>query len=134
MSFFYTLLIFITILTFPVSGLAQAPGGTGNVNAGASFGDAATISELNGVMASFISAAIGLVAVAVAVMVLVGGFKYLTAGADKEANAKAQHTLTYALIGLTLVVSAGIILTLVSQFLGVPSLLNFNICLPGQNC
>ena len=96
----------------------------------------ATIQNLETVFSTFISGALTLAGIAVLVMLIVGGFGFLTAGGDKEGAAKAQKTLTYAIGGLILVLSAWIIVNLLGKFLGV-SFSVFSICLPGftgPNC
>jgi len=60
-----------------------------------------------------------LAGIAVLVMLVWGGYQFLMAGGDKEGAAKAQKTLTYAIGGLILVLSAWIILNLLGNFLGV---------------
>lgn len=90
--------------------------------------DPATIQDLEVVFSTFISGALTLAGIAVLVMLIVGGFGFLTAGGDKEGAAKAQKTITYAIGGLVLVLSAWIILNLLSKFLGV-DFSTFKICL-----
>ncbi len=89
----------------------------------------ASIGDFNSVFASFISSAIALVGLASIIMIVIGGLKLLTAGADKEAAASAQHTLTYAIIGLIVTISAWIILSLTGTFLGL-DFFNFSATLP----
>jgi hypothetical protein len=81
--------------------------------------DAPQLNQLEGVFGSVLSVALGLVGVVVLVMILVGGFKYINSGGDKEAASKARLTLTHAFLGLTLAVSAWMILNILGQFLGV---------------
>lgn len=81
--------------------------------------DPARISDLEAVFSKVISGALTLVGIAVLVMFISGGMGYLMAGSDKEGAAKAQKTLTYAIGGLVLTLSAWIILNLVGKFLGV---------------
>lgn len=95
--------------------------------------DPAKISDLEQVFSSFVSGALSLAGVAVLVMLISGGFGYLMAGGDKEGAAKAQKTLTYAIGGLVLVLSAWIILNLLGNFLGLDFSI-FSICLPGSVC
>ncbi len=66
-------------------------------------------------------------------MFIVGGYQYLMAGGDKDAAVRARNTITYAIVGLILAVSAWMILTLLGSFLGA-SFQIFTICLPGQTC
>lgn len=89
----------------------------------------AQLTDLTTVLSSVISVAIPIAGIAVIVMFLVGGFGFLTAGGDKEATQKAQRTLTYAIGGLILVLSAWMIMALLGNFLGI-SFDNFTLSLP----
>lgn len=95
--------------------------------------DPARISDLDSVFGNVVSVALTLSGITVLVMLVVGGFKYLSAGGDKEAAQRAWHTLTYAVGGLVLVLSAWIILNLLGNFLGI-DFSTFTICLPGESC
>lgn len=89
----------------------------------------AQLTDLTTVLSSVVGVAIPIAGVAVIVMFLVGGFGFLTAGGDKEATQKAQRTLTYAIGGLILVLSAWMIMALLGNFLGI-SFDNFTLSLP----
>lgn len=106
-------------LIFPTSVFAQKVPGV------------ASIYDLETVFSSVVSVALTLVGIATLVMLVVGGFKFLTAGGDKEATQKAGQTLTYAIGGLVLTLSAWIILNFLGNFLGI-NFSVFNICLPSQ--
>jgi hypothetical protein len=93
----------------------------------------ARIGNLDQVFASIISIALTVIALIAIAMLVVGGYKFLLAGADKDAVSKARNTLTYAVAGLILAVSAWMILRLLGNFLGI-NVANFTICLPGQAC
>jgi hypothetical protein len=58
----------------------------------------------------FLSAIVGTVAV---VMLIVGGFRYITSGGNSEAVGKAKNTIIYALIGLVIVAIAQIVVQFV---------------------
>mgnify|MGYP001573739194 FL=1 len=79
----------------------------------------AKISDLEQVFGSVVSVALSAAGIAALVMLIVGGFKFLSAGGDKEATQKAGQTITYAIGGLVLVLSAWIILNFLGNFLGV---------------
>ncbi len=81
--------------------------------------DPARISDLEQVFGSVVGIALSAVGIVVLVMLIVGGFKFLSAGGDKEATQKAGQTITYAVGGLILVLSAWIILNFLGKFLGV---------------
>ena len=53
-----------------------------------------------------IPAAIALAGLACFIYILIGGFKYLTAGGDDKALQSAKNTLTFAFIGLFLVIGS----------------------------
>jgi len=53
------------------------------------------------------------------IFLIVGGIKWITSGGDKEQTAKAQSTITAALIGLVIVFAAWAIIRLIEVFFGV---------------
>lgn len=89
----------------------------------------AQLSDLDTVFESVLRVALGGVGLAVVVMFVIGGYQFLMAGGDKEAAGRARNTLTYAIIGLVVTLSAWIILTLFGSFLGI-SFGTFTIMLP----
>lgn len=82
-------------------------------------GDVATLKGLEAIFANIITIALTLAGLAFFVMLIVGGFQYLTSGGEVEATTKARKTLTYAFFGLVLVVAAFLILKLIEVFTGV---------------
>jgi hypothetical protein len=75
-------------------------------------GPAATTS-LNGTIRNLIkvlSIAVGIVAV---VMIMIGGFRYVTSGGKQESVASAKNTIMYAIIGLVIVALAQIVVQFV---------------------
>ena len=61
------------------------------------------------------------VGVAAVIMVMIGGFKYVTAGGDSNAIGSAKTTITYALIGLIIAFMAQIIVHFVLYSLIKPA-------------
>ena len=59
-------------------------------------------------------------------MLIFGGFKYMTAGGDSKAVEAAQKTLTSAIAGLVLLVGIWLLLKFLSIFFGV-DLLTFTV-------
>lgn len=63
------------------------------------------------------------------IMLILGGFKYLTSGGDPKAAESARKTLTYAILGLVLIIAAWFILKFLSEFTGV-KLTEFRFSVP----
>lgn len=57
--------------------------------------------------------------IAVFIMFLAGGFQHLTTGGNPENTQKAWNTITYAALGLVLLVGIWFILRIIHQFTGV---------------
>ncbi len=53
------------------------------------------------------------------VFLVIGGIKWITSGGDKEGTAKAQSTITAALIGLVIVFAAWAIIRLLETFFNI---------------
>jgi len=61
------------------------------------------------------------------IMLLKGGFEYLTSGGDSKKTAKATSTLTTSVIGLVGVIISFLILKFIGAFTGIESVTNFII-------
>ncbi len=79
----------------------------------------ARISDITSILKNIISLLAPAAGIAFFVMFLVGGFQFLTAGGDPKAAGHAKSTMTYAIIGVILVVASWLILNLIQQFTGV---------------
>lgn len=82
--------------------------------------DPAQISDIVSILENIISLLAPAAAIALFIMILVAGFQFLTSGGDPKAVAGARTTLTYAIIGVILVVVVWLILTLIEAVTGVP--------------
>lgn len=88
----------------------------------------ATISDLEIVFGSVIKALLGLAGITLFIVLLIGGFRYITSGGDPKALEGAQKTITYAIIGLVVVLISYIILLIIKQITGV-DVTQFNVTL-----
>lgn len=88
-------------------------------NGGCLQQDAATIQCLEPLFVSVVTAVVTLVGVALFVMLVVGGFKFLLSGGDQKQLEQAKNTVTYAIIGLVVIVVAFLILQTIRVFTGV---------------
>jgi hypothetical protein len=88
---------------------------------------AATITCLEPLFKSVITALISLSGVALFIMLIVGGYSFLFSGGDQKKLEKARGTITNAIIGMIIMVSAYIILKAIGEFTGVGSITTFQI-------
>jgi hypothetical protein len=79
----------------------------------------ATIQDLEIVFGRIVDVVLGLAGVVLFIMLIMGGFKYITAGGDPKAIESAKKTLTYAIGGIVLVTLSFLILAFISTFTGV---------------
>ena len=78
----------------------------------------AKISEIVKILENIIKLLAPAAGIAFFIMMLVGGFQFLTSGGDPKAAGAARATLTYALIGIILVVVSWLILVLIRNITG----------------
>jgi len=88
--------------------------------------NAASLRDFEAVFARVVSAILGLAAIVLFIMLLAGGFKFISAGGDPKAVESAKKTLTYAIAGMVLVASAYLILRFINVFTGV-DVVNFRV-------
>lgn len=77
------------------------------------------LSALEGVFSNVVKALLGGAGIALFIMLLSGGLKYITSSGDPKATEGAQKTITYAIGGLVLVLLSYLFLVLISQITGV---------------
>ena len=93
------------------NGVGQATTGTQNQTCANVAGDAST--SVNSTITSIInllSIAVGVVAV---IMIIIGGFRYITSGGKQESVSGAKNTILYGIIGLIIVALAQVIVQFV---------------------
>lgn len=67
------------------------------------------------------------------IALIIGGIRYITARGDPKAITAAQGIITWAVVGLALIIISWLILQLIAQFTGLP-LTTFCIPTPGKPC
>ena len=82
-------------------------------------GDVPTIYALEAMVANILNIIISVAGVVLLLMLIMGGFGYLTSGGDKEKAAKAKNTLTYTILGLLVILGAWLIIGLAEEFTGL---------------
>lgn len=81
--------------------------------------DVPTLKCFEVVFSNILVLSVSLGVFALFVMMLVGGFRYLTAGGDPKAVAGAQQTMLYAVVGIALLSVAYLIFKLIEFYTGV---------------
>lgn len=89
--------------------------------------DAPTLSGLNDIYTNVVQVVLILGGIVLFILLLSGGFKFITSGGDPKAVEGAKKTLTYAVGGLVLLAGSYLLLKLISDVTGVQSILNFSI-------
>jgi putative flippase GtrA len=88
--------------------------------------DVATLACIPAVIANILSAAIAFGGIIATAFVIWGGYKYIRSGGDPKQVDTARQTITYAIIGLVIVMLAYFILWLISRLTGVECLSKFS--------
>ena len=86
------------------------------------------ISDLQGIFNNIIGDLLGLAGIVLFVVLLTGGFKYITSGGDAKAVESAQKTITFGIGGLLLILLSYLFLVLIHVITGV-DVTQFNIML-----
>lgn len=82
-------------------------------------GGPATIKDLEVVFARIVSVIASFAGIAALAMLIIGGFRYLTSGGDPKATEAARNTMTYAILGIVLLIGSWLILVLLKNFTGI---------------
>ena len=72
------------------------------------------------VFGNVVNVVLGLAGVVLFIMLILGGFSYITSGGDPKKVESARNTLTYAIGGVIFIALAYLILKFIEVFTGVP--------------
>jgi hypothetical protein len=119
------LLTGLTILTMPaLVGAQAAPDNKSAVCQGVALTGGDCNSDPNPQLNTVITAVINIfsfvIGVAAVIMIMVGGFKYVTSSGDSNGVNSAKNTILYAIVGLVVVAFAQIIVNFVLKKATVP--------------
>jgi len=79
----------------------------------------AKISDLEEVYGNLVSAILGFAGITLFILLLVGGFKFITSGGDPKAVEGARKTISYAIMGLVVLLLSFLVLVLIKAITGV---------------
>lgn len=86
-----------------------------------------TVQGLECLLANLLNVFLALIGIAAFIMVVVASLRWLLAGGNSKEVETARHTLTFAIIGIVVALSAFIVLNLLSIFTGVGQVTMFTI-------
>jgi hypothetical protein len=78
----------------------------------------ATLRGLEGIFKNIISSLLFIAGIALFIMLVVGGIKFITSGGDPKGLEAAKKTLTYAIGGIVLVAISYLIIFFIEHFTG----------------
>ena len=78
--------------------------------AGGSCTDSGDVNRVINIVVNMLSAIVGIVAV---IMVIIGGFKYVTSNGDSNSIQSAKNTIVYAIVGVIIAALAQVIVRFV---------------------
>jgi hypothetical protein len=79
----------------------------------------AKFSDLEVVFENVLGLIVGFAGLAIFVMFVIGGYRFLTSAGDPQKNAQARGTMTWAIVGLVALFGAWFILRLLTEFTGI---------------
>lgn len=82
-------------------------------------GGAVTLRGVEAVFNNIVFVALGLAGIVFFIMLISGGFKYLTSAGDPKMVESAGKTLTFAVLGLVFIVISFLILRFIQDFTGI---------------
>lgn len=89
--------------------------------------DAAGLRQIEQVFENILSVVVGLGFIALFVMLVWAGIRYLTSGGEPKTIQQAHHTVTWAFLGVIFMALAWLILQLIQAFTGGIPVTFFNI-------
>jgi hypothetical protein len=78
-----------------------------------------TIKCLEVVFQLILNVAVELAVIVLFLFIVIGGFKFITSGGDPKATESAKNTLTYAILGIVLLIGIWLILNFIQYFTGI---------------
>lgn len=121
------LILAVLFLIFPLSVSAQGPQAWSGVCVAGPNDDVATILGLQCLLANVFSIGITVIGLAGFVMFIYSAFQLMLSGGNSKATESARNSITYAVVGIVVAISAFIILNLIAAFTGVDIITTFRL-------
>lgn len=87
----------------------------------------AGLTQIATIFARVINLAVGISFVALVIVLVYAGFRYLTSGGEAKAVASATQAVTWGLLGILFLAIAWLIIQLIAAFTGIEALKSFDI-------
>lgn len=92
--------------------------------------DVATIQCLEPLFRNVVQAVAALAGVGLFIMLLSGGFRFLTSGGDQKKLEMARGTVTNAIVGIVIIAMGYLILATIAEFTGIQGIKEFKVLAP----
>lgn len=89
--------------------------------------DPAGVDAIETLFARIINISLGAAFVALVIVLIVAGIKYITSGGDAKALSSAHSAVTWALLGFLFLALAWLIVQLIAAFTGIEALKTFDL-------
>lgn len=93
----------------------------------------ATIQGFGCMMANVLSVFLTVLGIVGLIMIIYAAFNMMIMGGNSQATEKSKNTITMAVVGIILSLSAFIIINLIAEFTGIDAIKNFSIPGSGKN-
>jgi hypothetical protein len=112
--------LFLLLFLFPQPVLAQSWGDCLEpIDVAGEIYNVPTIKCFEVIFRNILNIAVELAVVVLFIFLVIGGFKFITSGGDPKATESAKNTLTYAILGLVLLIGIWLILNFIEYFTGI---------------
>jgi hypothetical protein len=131
-SYLLSLVSYLFVFAIPAHAQTQVWSGINPkcVGPAAYARDVATIQGIECLVANLLSTAITIIGIAAFVMFLIGSFQWLTSGSNVKGVESGRNAISFAILGIVVALASFVILRFISEFTGIPTLLQFNTQLP----
>ena len=107
----------LMLVVSPLLASAQFNKGLNNVESGAGEAGVATEADFGAIALKVINVLLAIAGLIAVIFLIVGGFRYVTAGGNEEAAESGKKTITNAIIGIVIIILSFVIVRVVSNAL-----------------
>ena len=122
---FLTVFIFLSIFTTRSLAATVVQGTCDNGQQNGEKVCYGNLTDIPTIFANVLNVVLILAAFASFAMLIFGGFRFIIAQGDPKAVQAARGTLTWAVVGLVMIIVSWLLLAFLAQFLGMPNLTHF---------